>query len=283
MLKLKILLAGTPHFSVSTFETIIQNFEVIAIISQPSKPVGRKKIITDPPVVQLAKKYQIPVFQPYKISQIEQQIKSIDFDLLITMAYGQIIPISILKLAKYGSYNIHASLLPRYRGAAPIQYALLNGDQKTGITFMEMVQKMDAGDILFQEEITINIEDNYDQLLERLSLIAQDNIVQWIINISNNNYIKKPQDETLVIFSPKISKEDEQLLLNTKKQTLNKIRALSSNPGAYFLDSNTQKRIKIFKATELETKNAIKIPCSDGILYGIEYQIEGKKKVSVLN
>lgn len=283
MSKLKIILAGTPQFSVSTFETIIQNFEVIAIISQPSKPVGRKKIITDPPVVQLAQKHQIPFFQPSKISEIEQQIKTLNFDLLITMAYGQIIPISILKLAKYGSYNIHASLLPRYRGAAPIQYALLNGDQKTGITFMEMVQKMDAGDILFQEEIIINPQDNYDLLLERLSLVAQNNIVQWIKNIGNNNYIKKTQDESLVIFSPKITKEDEQLLFSTKEKTMNKIRALSSNPGAYFLDSNTQKRIKIFKATELEIKNAIKIPCHDGVLYGVEYQIEGKKKVSVLN
>lgn len=283
MAKIKILLAGTPSFAVPTFTKIIEHFDVIAIISQPSKPVGRKQIISDPPVVELAKKYHIPVFQPQKINEISNQIQTIEFDFFITMAYGQIIPSSILNRAKYGSYNIHASLLPLYRGAAPVQYALLNGDQKTGITFIEMVQKMDAGDILFQEEIMINPEDNCDLLLDRLSQVAQNHIVQWIEDIKNNQYEQKAQNESLVIFSPKITKEDEKITFGTKRDTMNKIRALSSKPGAYILDPISQKRIKIFKATELEIKNAIKIPCSDGLLYGIEYQIEGKKKVSITN
>lgn len=283
MTKTKILLAGTPYFAVPTFTKIIEHFDVITIISQPSKPVGRKQIISDPPVVELAKKHHIPVFQPQKINEISNQIQTMEFDFFITMAYGQIIPVSILNCAKYGSYNIHASLLPLYRGAAPVQYALLNGDQKTGITFIKMVQKMDAGNIFFQEEITINPEDNYDLLLGRLSQVAQNHIVQWIEDIKNNQYEQKSQNESLVIFSPKITKEDEKIAFGTKRDTMNKIRALSSKPGAYILDPISQKRIKIFKATELEIKNAIKIPCSDGLLYGVEYQIEGKKKVSITN
>lgn len=283
MTKPKILLAGTPSFAVPTFAKIIKNFNVIAIISQPSKPVGRKQIISDPPVVELAKKHHILVFQPQKISEIISQIQTMEFDFFITMAYGQIIPMSILNCAKYGSYNIHASLLPLYRGAAPIQYALLNGDQKTGITFMEMAQKMDSGNIIFQEEVTIYPEDNYDSLLERLSQVSQNNILQWIENIQKQQYKPKIQDESLVIFSPKITKEDEKIIFGTKRNTLNKIRALSSKPGAYILDPISQKRIKIFKATEFEIKNAIKITCSDGFLYGTEYQIEGKKKVSITN
>lgn len=281
MIKTKILLAGTPSFSVPTFKKIIENFDVIGIICQPSKPIGRNQIITEPPTVNLAQEFNINVYQPRKINEINSIIQSLDFDFLITMAYGQIIPNSILEKAKYGSYNIHASLLPKYRGASPIQYALANGDLETGITFIEMIQKMDAGDIVFQEKIAIESDDNYDSLLDKLSQLSTNHIVQWINDIKNNNYTKIKQDESLAIFSPKISREDEKITFDTKEKVNNKIRSLSSKPGAYILDPITQKRIKIFKTTTKEIKNAIKIQCSDGILYGIEYQIEGKKKVSI--
>lgn len=283
MNKMKIVLAGTPSFSVLTFEKIIQNFNVVAIISQPNKPIGRHKILSFTSTSLLANKYKIKLFQPEKIIDIEKQLKDLDFDVMITMAYGQIIPEQILKIAKIGSFNIHASLLPKYRGAAPIQFSLLNGDKETGITFMEMDKKMDAGDIIFQSSIPINDDDNADSLMQKLSLLAQEKIVGWLEKIELNNFQRSKQNENDVTFAPKIQPHQEKLMFDTVEKTYNKIRALSYKPGAYILDPNRMnKRVKIFKASKEFIKNAIEIKCTDGILYGFEYQIEGKNKVSLI-
>lgn len=286
MKKIKILLAGTPEFSVKTFREIINNFEVVGIISQPNRLIGRRQILTPPPVANLAKEKNIKLFQAEKISQIYENLKELEFDLMITMAYGQIVPENILNLAKLGSYNIHASLLPKYRGAAPIQYSLANGDEKTGITFMEMVKKMDAGDIIFQEELMINESDNFDTLSKRLSDLSSSKITKWINNIYNQDFKKEKQDESKVSFCPKISKEDELIQIDTVDKTINKIRSLSSNPGAYLFYENKningeikKNRLKIFKASKIVIKNAIEIKCLDGSIYATEYQFEGKKKV----
>lgn len=276
---MKILLAGTPNFSVSTFTKIIENFEVVGLIAQPNKPVGRKQILTEPSTVILGKHHKLKIFQPERINDIFEELKTLDFDVLITMAYGQIIPENILKLAKKGSYNIHGSLLPKYRGAAPIQYALNNGDIETGITFMEMVTKMDAGDILFQEKIKIESDDNLDSMLEKLSTLSSKYIVDWLNKIANNDFQKKPQEESLVTFAPKITKNDEQIVFDTMDRTINKIRSLSSTPGAYIILNSNNQRMKIFKATKQVIKNAPEIKCSDGFIYAIEYQLAGKRKV----
>ena len=286
---MKILLAGTPNFSVSTFRKIIENFEVVGLISQPSKPSGRNLKITEPPTVLLAKSHKIKIFQPSTISEIYGELSKLDFDILLTMAYGQIIPQPILDLAKIGSYNVHASLLPKYRGAAPIQYALLNGDEKTGITLMEMDAKMDAGRIIFQESIDIDEEDNYDSLLEKLSDLSADHIVDWLKKIKSRRYTATIQNNSLVTYSPKISKDDEKILFTTVEQTMRKIRALSSTPGAYLILSTDQdlfknfnnKRLKIFNATTVWRYNAVEIKCSDGNIYAIDYQFEGRKRVKI--
>ena len=286
---MKILLAGTPDLSIPTFEKIIQNFEVVALITQPDKPVGRKKIITPPPAYFLAKKYNIKIFQPEKISNIYEQLKQIDFDIFLTMAYGQIIPQKILDLSKIGSFNIHASLLPKYRGASPIQYCLINGELETGITLMEMIEKMDAGDILFQTKLKIEENDNFDSLLEKISLITSQNIVDWLLKIKQNDFKKIKQNELEVTFAPKITKDDEILKLDTIEKTLNKIRGLSSNPGAYLILNTNQeqyknlngKRVKIYKAQKIFLKNALEIKCSDGIVYASKFQFEGKNKISI--
>ncbi len=279
---MKIILAGTPNFSVDTFEKIILNFDVIGIIAQPDRKIGRKQVLTSPPTVELAKKYKIKIYQPEKILDIYEELKLIEFDIFLTMAYGQIIPTKILNLANIGSFNIHASLLPKYRGAAPIQYCLLNGDTKTGITLMEMIDKMDAGDIYFQAEIDIIQEDNYDSLLTKLSFLSTKNIVNWLNLLRDNKFNKIKQDEKLVSFAPKILKEHEIIEFGTMNNTINKIRSLSSNPGAYILDKKINKRIKIFKATKDTINTPVVIECSDGNIYAQEYQIEGKKKV-ILN
>ncbi len=279
---MKIILAGTPNFSVETFENIIQSFEVIGLIAQPDRRVGRKQILTSPPTIELAQKYNIKIYQPEKILDIYQELSNLEFDIFLTMAYGQIIPQNILSLAKIGSFNIHASLLPKYRGAAPIQYAICKGDKKTGITLIEMISKMDAGDILFQKEIDILPSDNYDSLLIKLSSLAAQNIIEWLNLIKNNKFKKISQKESLVSFAPKISKEDELLELDTIDNTINKINSLCSQPGAYIIDQKTHKRIKIFKASKEKINSPIIIQCIDGIIYAKEYQIESKKKITII-
>ncbi|MGL6125250.1 MAG: methionyl-tRNA formyltransferase, partial [Metamycoplasmataceae bacterium] len=168
---IKILLAGTPNFSVPIFEEIIKNFEVVAIITQPDKQSGRGLKMISPPIKALAEKYKIKLFQEEKISNILEELKLLNFDIFLTSAFGQWIPESILSLAKKGSVNIHCSLLPKYRGAAPIQHAILNGDKETGISLIYMIKKMDAGDIIFEKVINIEDDDSSDQLFNKLSLV----------------------------------------------------------------------------------------------------------------
>lgn len=281
MKKIKIILAGTPNFSVPTFERIINTFEVIAIITQPDKPVGRKKIITSSPVKLLANRYNIKCFSPNKIIEIFDELKEIEFDFFITMAYGQMVPQLILDLPQKASINIHGSLLPKYRGASPIQYSILNGDKETGITIMYMTKEMDAGDILIQTKFPIGPEENADDIFDKMSKICEKNIENWIEIIHNNKVKPIKQEKDKVTFAPKISKEFEELKFDNMKNTFNKIRALSSNPSSFIFDKKKNKRIKIFKASYKKNKNAIIIPCTDGELYGIIFQIEGKVKVSV--
>ncbi|QKT05310.1 methionyl-tRNA formyltransferase [Mycoplasma sp. OR1901] len=279
---MKIVLAGTPEFSVPIFEEIINNFEVVAIVSQPDKPNKRGNITTPTPTKLLANKYNIKLFQPNKIKEIEQELKDLDYDLFLTCAFGQYIPESVLKIAKLGSINIHGSLLPKYRGAAPIQYSLLNGDSKTGISLIYMGKVMDAGDIIFKAEIDILEHDTSDSMFKKLSVLAKENITNWLTKFQANDFEVEKQDESLVILSPKLLKEDALLESTlTTDEAFNKIRAFSSNPGAYILLNN--KRVKIFYANKVkEHNNALVLEFSDGNLYATDYQFDSKKRVNLL-
>ncbi|EFF41417.1 methionyl-tRNA formyltransferase [Mycoplasmopsis alligatoris] len=278
--KIKILLAGTPVFSVPIFEEVINNFEVVGIISQPDKPHNRGYTLSETPTKILAKKHNITLFQPEKISQIYEELNQMDFDFLLTAAFGQYIPSNILELPKIASINIHGSLLPKYRGAAPIQYSLLNGDNETGISLIYMTKKMDAGKILKVAKIPINKTDTSDSMFIKISELATKNITQWLKDLYYKNFTETEQNEELVTLSPKLEKEDS-LLLNTDsmKTNFNKIRAFSSNPGAYILNNN--KRIKIYYATDQKTKNVPIIECSDGQLFALDYQYESKKRIKL--
>ncbi|QGZ97206.1 methionyl-tRNA formyltransferase [Mycoplasma sp. NEAQ87857] len=276
---MKIILAGTPEFSVPIFETIINNFEVVAIVSQPDKQANRGYKVIPTPVKLLAKKYNIPLYQPNKIGEIYQELSQIDFDVLLTCAFGQYIPSKVLKLAKKCAINIHGSLLPKYRGAAPIQYSLLNNDPITGISLIYMTDEMDAGDILETATLDIDARDTSDSLFVKMSNLAQKNIVNWLNNIQNNQINPIKQDASKVALSPKLKKEDA-LLTNdlTCDLAYNKIRAFSSNPGAYIIQNN--KRIKIYYAAKEKLHpNALKLDFCDGCLYAIDYQFESKKRV----
>lgn len=278
---IKVVLAGTPEFSVPIFEEVIKNFEVVAIISQPDKPANRGYKLIPTPTKVLAEKYNIKCYQPNKISEIYDELAQLDFDFLLTAAFGQYIPEKILNLPKKAALNIHGSLLPKYRGAAPIQHSLLNGDKKTGINLIYMVKEMDAGNILKFSEIEIDEDDTSDSLFNKLSILSAQNITKWLKEIYENNFNEIVQDASQVILAPKLTKEEAQIdLSENSDHVINKIKAFSSNPGAYTFINN--KRVKLFNATTKEVKNAIQLSCRDKKIYIYDYQYESKKRVNLL-
>lgn len=273
---MKIVLAGSPQISVNTFEKVINNFEVVAIVTQPDKPKGRGMKMEQTPVANLGDKYGIKVFKPNKISEIYDELKSLNFDLFLTFAFGQWIPTSILELGKYKPMNIHGSLLPKYRGAAPIHYAILNGDKEIGITLMEMVKEMDAGAMYFKASKEITEDTTTGEAFNIIDNLASENIIDWInkINSGDVNPIEQGSDFTL---SPKIEKSFGELNNElTIYEAQRRIKGLNPFPGAFiYIDG---KRIKIFNYTNEYKDGMLKIKFSDGELNINSFQYEGKKR-----
>ncbi|MBN0970463.1 methionyl-tRNA formyltransferase [Mycoplasma phocoeninasale] len=279
--KIRLVLAGTGKFSAQVFRQLINDsrFEIICLISQPNKKLDRNKqpIMTD--VAKLAREFSISLYQPNKISEILEDLKKVEFDFFMTAAFGQFIPNSILALPKCLPLNVHGSLLEKYRGASPIQYALLNDDKVTGITLIEMVAKMDAGDMLKKAVVEIKPTDTALELFDKLGKITAENISQWLIDIYNGNFIREVQDESKVTLAPKIQNEEAQLFADDSCQdALNKIRAFNDQPGAFMM--YREKRLKIYRASKEKIKTPLVIDFKDGKLYLQEYQFEGKKKVT---
>lgn len=272
---MKIVLAGSAEISVRAFEEVINNFDVVAIITQPDRPKGRGLNVESTPVSKLASRYKIKTFKPNKIIEIKNELEKLDFDLFLTFAFGQWIPTSILSLGKYKPMNIHGSLLPKYRGAAPIHYAILNGDKEIGITLMEMVKEMDAGDMYFQASKKINNNTTTGDGFKIVEELASSNIVNWIKKIQKEN-IKPIKQGNVFSLSPKIDKKfaelDNSLTVN---EAIRKIKAMNPFPGAFIYRDN--KRIKIFDVTKEQINNSIELNFKDGNLYSNEYQLEGKK------
>ncbi|MBT1355820.1 methionyl-tRNA formyltransferase [Mycoplasma bovis] len=277
---MKILLAGTPEFAVPIFEKIINNFEVVGIVSQPDKPNKRGRILTSTPTKVLAQKYNIKCFQPEKIGQIADELKALDYDYLVTAAFGQLIPTSVLQIAKKLNLNVHGSILPKYRGAAPVQHALLNNDKTTGVSLMEMVKAMDAGDVFAKIEFEIDERDTASSLLRKISLLSAEKIVDWLNKIDKGELAREVQDESKVTFSPKLNKDDAEITKDlTCDEAINKIRAYEYNPGAYIHIND--KRVKLFFATKKVVKAGLKIDLADGSIYAVDYQFDSKKRVKL--
>ncbi len=242
---------GTPEFSVPILEALIEqeNLEIVAVITQPDRKVGRKQLVTAPPVKELALAHELLVLQPEKLSGSEEMNKILELkpDLLITAAYGQYVPTKLLTTPKFKAINVHASLLPKYRGAAPIHYAVLKGDEKTGITIMYMEKEMDAGNIISQREIEISEADDTGTLFEKLSLLGRDLLLDTLPDILSGQNESIVQDESKVTYSPMISKAEEQIdWTKSAKEIFNQVRALRPAPGAYTLLNG--ERFKIWDA-----------------------------------
>lgn len=291
-----VIFMGTPDFSVPILKGLIKNnYKVKAVVTQPDKKVGRKQKITKTPVKVAAEELNLPVFQPVRLSrspEVEELIK-MHADLIVTAAYGQFLPTKFLQSVKIAAVNVHGSLLPKYRGGAPIQYSLINGDAKTGVTIMEMVKKMDAGAIYAQEAISIEDEDTAGTIFTKLSFVGRDLLLKTLPKIIADPNDKTPQDESKVVFSPNISKEQEQIKVEmTATEANNLIRGLNPDPGAYLLIAG--KRLKVWRAQVREAKTDLpagslvdndrcfSLSFTDGtVLNLVEVQPSGKKKMSI--
>lgn len=247
---MRIVFMGTPDYSVKTLELLIKSkHNVVGVFAQPDKPVGRKQILTPPPTKVCALNNGIKVFQPKTLrdGSAMEILKSLQPDIIVVVAYGKILPKEILDFPKYGCINGHASLLPRHRGASPIQWSIVCGDKKTGVTIMQMDEGMDTGDIIDVAEVTIGENETAEELFERLSEVSADLMLKVLNDIENGKAVRTKQDESGATYTPMIKKEMAHLDFNEDAGTLfNKIRGFYSWPCAYFVLDN--KRIKVISA-----------------------------------
>ena len=260
----KVIFMGTPEFSTGVLKRLIEDetVEVIAVVTQPDRAVGRKKIITPTPVKVVALEHDIPVYQPEKLSgsQELEELMQLDADLIVTAAYGQFLPTKFLNFPCFGAVNVHASLLPKYRGGAPIHYAIMNGDKETGVTIMRMVAKMDAGAIISQRAIPITGEDDVASMFEKLSVVGADLLIETLPALFAGTITEVEQDEALVSFSPNISREQEQIDWNkTVTEVDCFVRGLRPWPTSFtILNGN---RVKMW-GVALTDKQTNKVPGS---------------------
>lgn len=292
MEKIKVLFMGTPEFSVPVLEGLIENYEVIAVVTQPDKKVGRKQEVMSSPVKKVAEKYHIPVLQPKKIRAEYQDVLSYQADIIVTCAYGQIIPKCILDAPKHGCINVHASLLPKLRGGAPIHKAIIEGMTETGITIMYMNEFMDQGDIISQQKTEILTEDNLETLSEKLSQIGKELLLKTLPEIIEGTNKREKQNEQEVTYAYNITHEEEKIDFTKSAETVrNLVRGLSPAPGAY--TTLEGKVLKIYqveiggKATKAPgtitdiSKEGIKVACQDLEIIIKEIKPEGKKKMDI--
>lgn len=288
MEKKTCIFMGTPQIAADVLEALLRaQISVDLVVSQPDKKVGRKQTIVYSPVKQLAVEHGIECFQPVRIRDDYQPILDLHPDVIITCAYGQMVPDAVLQAPTYGCVNLHGSLLPKYRGGAPIQRAIWNGETQTGMSLMKMVPAMDAGPVLAQKAIDILPEDCSGSLFDKLGKLAGSLIVEQFEHVCSPTAVYQQQNEAEVTYAPIIKKEEERIDLNQEDQAIfNQIRALSWTPGAYVYLHG--KKWKILKASYRKEKvqtpfevlglqqDAYCIALHEGILSVRQCQMEGK-------
>lgn len=289
---MNVVFMGTPDFAVPCLETLVKTEDVKAVFTQPDKPKGRGFKMIPTPVKESALKYNLSVYQPQSLRKGEdaekslQILKEINPDLIVVTAYGQILPKEILEIAKYGCINIHASLLPAYRGAAPIQWCILNGEKKTGVTSMQMDIGLDTGDMLVKRETDIGENETSAELFERLSLMGGEVLAETIEKIKSGSLEPVKQDDSLSSYSPMITKDMSRLdFSKSAKEIHNIIRGIT---GFTMLDG---KRLKIYRSSlsgesssaengEITDIKNFGVKCGDGqIIRFEEIQLEGSKRM----
>lgn len=294
--ELKIVFMGTPSFAVPILEGLIENYKVELVVCQPDRKKNRKGDILIPETKELALKHHIEVFQPEHIKEDYQRILDKNPDIIITCAYGQIIPKILLDTPEYGCINVHGSLLPELRGGAPIHWAIMRGYKETGITIMTMSEKMDAGDIISQEKLLIGEDETLESLYNRMSMLGKKLLLETIPGIINHTATFTKQDESKVTYAYNVKKEDEKIEFSkTKEEIKNQVRGLNPIPAAYcYLE---EKRMKIYEIEIIPTeekidkyqngeiirieKDGIICKCPNGLIKIKDIGLEGKKRCKV--
>jgi len=291
---MKIIFMGTPDFSIPSLKSLIESkHEVVAVVTTPDKERGRGQKVSFTPVKEFALKNNLPVLQPEKLRnnpQFVEELKRFDADLYVVVAF-RILPVEVFSIPPKGSFNLHGSMLPKYRGAAPIQWALINGENETGLTTFKLAEKVDTGNIYLQEKVEIKPDDNFESLHDRLSEVGSQIVLQTVEMIDSGNYELISQDDSLASPAPKITKEICKIDWNKPANEIhNLIRGLSPIPGAYFEFKN--KIIKVYKSEVIErdnlkpfqihqTKTELIIGCGENSLRILELQQQGKKRMGI--
>ena len=290
---LRVVFMGTPDFSVSILDALIKNYKVKAVVTQPDKQVGRSGKIAKPPVKRLAEENNIVVIQLNKIREEYQEIIDLDPDLIVTCAYGQILPKELLDYPRLGCINVHASLLPKLRGGAPIHRAIIEGHNKSGVTIMYMAPGMDDGDIISQKEVEITDTDTASTLHDKLSKLGSELLIETLPSIIEGTNERTPQNEREVTFAPIIKPIDEKIdFSKTSREVYNQIRGLNSFPGAYFMLDG--KRFKVWESIIVDEyfpnkldgeivkiyKEGIGVKTHNGVIVLTVIQPEGKSRMN---
>ena len=299
---MKIVYMGTPDFAVAPLEALIQaGHQIIAVVTQPDKPKGRGKEVQVTPVKECALVHQIPVFQPIKIKEKEavEQLRTYGADVFVVAAFGQLLSKEILDMPQFGCINIHASLLPKYRGAAPIQRVILDGEAVTGVTIMQMDVGLDTGDMLLAEEVVIEDTETGDSLHDKLSEVGAKLIVEALVSIEENTCIKTKQDDSKTCYAKMLQKTMGNIEWNKSAVEIERlIRGLNSWPSAYTFLWNKMLKIWSAKVVSVEEvagllesaqsgeiikvdKESVYVQTGNGVLQLLQLQIEGKKRMTV--
>lgn len=287
---MKLIFMGTPDFAVPCLESLIHaGHDVLGVFTQPDKPVGRKQVMTPPDVKVCALRHGLTVYQPQSLKDgtAMEIIRSLKPDAIIVAAYGKILPKEMLDFPRYGCINVHGSLLPKYRGAAPIQWSVINGDAETGVTVMQMAEGVDTGDMLMKRAIPIGIDDTAESMFEKLASLGGKAIVEALDKLENGELIPEKQDDHLSSHAPMLSKEIA--LIDWKKggdAVHNLVRGLYSWPIAYTILNG--KKLKILRTSPCKTSgeageilalDPLTVGCGDGSVIIHELQLEGKKRM----
>ncbi len=292
---MKIVFMGTPDFAAGALEALIKaGHEITAVVTQPDKAKGRSKELQFPPVKISALAHNIPVMQPVKIKTPEamEELARYEADIFVVAAFGQLLSQAILDMPRLGCLNIHASLLPKYRGASPIQHVIINGEEETGVTIMQMNAGLDTGDMLYKKSIAIEADDTYETLHDKLMVIGGEAIVEALSLLEDGALVPEPQRDELSCYAKLISKEMGNIDFTKQAVEIERlIRGLNPWPSAYTFYKG--KQMKIWEA-EVEhrngvgmrgtvaevTKDTIKVICNEGLLCIKSLQLEGKKRMS---
>lgn len=292
---MRAVFMGTPEFAVPTLQALIDHHQVEAVVTQPDKQRGRGKKVQFPPVKEKAVEHEIPVYQPQKARDEEfvEILREINPDVIVVVAYGQILPESILNIPKYGCINVHGSLLPKYRGAAPIQWAVLDGEEKTGITTMYMEKGLDTGDMIDKAEIVLDPKETAGTLHDKLMEIGANLLLETLEKLENETAVRIKQNDSESCYASMLTKEMGQIDFSKSAREIEcLIRGMNPWPSAY--TSLNGKTLKVWEAEVLTensgeepgtvidvTKDAIVAACKEGALKLLEVQMAGKKRMKV--